>query len=123
MKHLLNDLSSEEKNRIREQYEGGMSVDSSKFKKLVETKLGDTQPLVNENFHENQKYQMFIDILTKMIDNFVSINCNNPTERYERMYCDNMSDHTLEDLEKKRSYFENKLSSSIYDEFYKNDNQ
>lgn len=118
MKHLLNDLSSEEKNRIREQYEGGMSVDSSKFKKLVETKLGDTQPLVNENFHENQKYQMFIDILTKMIDNFVSINCNNPTERYERMYCDNMSDHTLEDLEKKRAYFENKLSSSIYDEFY-----
>ena len=118
MKHLLNDLSSEEKNRIREQYEGGMSVDSSKFKKLVETKLGDTQPLVNENFHENQKYQMFIDILTKMIDNFVSINCNNPTERYERMYCDNMSDHTLEDLEKKRTYFENKLSSSIYDEFY-----
>ena len=50
MKHLLNDLSSEEKNRIREQYEGGMSVDTSKFKNLVETKLGDPKPLVNEDF-------------------------------------------------------------------------
>ncbi len=48
MKHLLNDLSSEEKNRIREQYEGGMTVDVSKFKKLVETKLGDAKPLVME---------------------------------------------------------------------------
>ena len=29
MKHLLNDLSSEEKNRIREQYEGGMKIDTN----------------------------------------------------------------------------------------------
>jgi hypothetical protein len=49
MKHLLNDLSSEEKNSIREQYEGGMSVDISKFKKLVETKLGDAKPLISED--------------------------------------------------------------------------
>ena len=48
MKHLLNNLSSEEKNNIREQYEGGMSVDTSKFKKLIETKLGDAKPLINE---------------------------------------------------------------------------
>jgi hypothetical protein len=40
MKHLLNNLSNEEKNRIREQYEGGMSVDNSRFKKLMESKLG-----------------------------------------------------------------------------------
>jgi len=48
MKHLLNDLSSEEKNRIREQHEGGMTIDTSKFKKLLETKLGDAKPLINE---------------------------------------------------------------------------
>jgi hypothetical protein len=48
MKHLLNDLSSEEKNRIREQHEGGMTIDTSKFKKLLETKLGDAKPLVME---------------------------------------------------------------------------
>jgi hypothetical protein len=48
MKHLLNNLSSDEKNSIREQYEGGMSIDTSKFKKLLETKLGDAKPLINE---------------------------------------------------------------------------
>jgi hypothetical protein len=48
MKHLLNNLSSEEKNRIRGQYEGGMSVDTSKFKTLSESKLGNAKPLINE---------------------------------------------------------------------------
>lgn len=48
MKHLLNDLSNEEKNRILEQHEGGMSVDTSKFKKLMESQLGDVKPLIFE---------------------------------------------------------------------------
>ena len=48
MKHLLNDLSTEEKNRIREQYEGGMSIDTSRFKSLLENKLGDAKPLIVE---------------------------------------------------------------------------
>ena len=48
MKHLLNNLSSEEKNSIREQYEGGMSVDTSKFRSLLESKLGDVKPLISE---------------------------------------------------------------------------
>ena len=49
MKHLLNNLSSEEKNNIREQYEGGMSVDTSKFRSLLESKLGDAKPLIKES--------------------------------------------------------------------------
>lgn len=53
MKHLLNDLSEEEKNRIREQHEGGIKVDTSKFKKLLETKLGDSKPLINESDEDN----------------------------------------------------------------------
>lgn len=48
MRHLLNNLSNEEKNRIREQYEGGMSVDNSRFKKLMESKLGNVKPLIME---------------------------------------------------------------------------
>lgn len=46
MKHLLNNLSEEEKNRIREQHTGGMKVATEKFKKLVETKQGDVKPYV-----------------------------------------------------------------------------
>ena len=48
MKHLLNDLSNEEKNKIREQHEGGITIDTSKFRKLMETKLGDVKPILNE---------------------------------------------------------------------------
>jgi hypothetical protein len=49
MKHLLNNLSEEEKNSIREQHEGGMRIVNENFKKLVETKLGDVKPLVVES--------------------------------------------------------------------------
>jgi hypothetical protein len=48
MKHLLNDMSLEEKNSIREQHTGGIQIDTTKFKTLLETKLGDTKPLISE---------------------------------------------------------------------------
>ena len=48
MKHLLNDLSEEEKNRIREQHSGGKKIVIENFKKLVDTKLGDEKPFLNE---------------------------------------------------------------------------
>ena len=48
MKHLLNNISEEEKNRIREQHEGGMNLAIDNFKKLVETKSGDAKPYLNE---------------------------------------------------------------------------
>lgn len=48
MKHILNNLSEEEKNAIREQHAGGMKIELGKFKQLVEKKLGDVNPLVNE---------------------------------------------------------------------------
>ena len=52
MKHLLNNISEEEKNRIREQHEGGMNLSIDNFKKLVETKLGDSKPFINEASEE-----------------------------------------------------------------------
>jgi hypothetical protein len=48
MKHILNNLSEEEKNAIREQHEGGMKVITENFSKLLNSKLGDVKPLVNE---------------------------------------------------------------------------
>jgi hypothetical protein len=43
MKHLLNDLSEEEKNSIREQHTGGMEVINENFKKMVDKKLGEVE--------------------------------------------------------------------------------
>ena len=48
MKHLLNDISSEEKKRILEQHQGGKTIDTSKFKRLLESQLGYVKPLVSE---------------------------------------------------------------------------
>ena len=46
MKNLLNNLSQSEKNRILEQYNNSLLIDTSKFKKLLESKLGDIKPLI-----------------------------------------------------------------------------
>lgn len=48
MKHLLNDLSSEERNSILEQHTGGKTIDTSKFRSLLESKLGEVKPLITE---------------------------------------------------------------------------
>lgn len=48
MKHILNNLSEEEKNAIREQHTGGMTVITENFSKLINSKLGDSKPLVKE---------------------------------------------------------------------------
>jgi hypothetical protein len=46
MKHILNNLSDEEKNSIREQHTGGMNVVTENFNRLLGSKLGDSKPLV-----------------------------------------------------------------------------
>jgi hypothetical protein len=48
MKHLLNDLSEEEKNRIREQHTGGKKIMIENFNQLLNKKLGEVKPLINE---------------------------------------------------------------------------
>jgi len=53
MKHLLNNLSEEEKNSIREQHEGGMKLDTSRFRTLLESKLGNVKPLVESDEEED----------------------------------------------------------------------
>jgi hypothetical protein len=58
MKHLLNDLTEQEKNSIREQHTGGMKVITENFSKLIKTKSGDVKPLVNE---ENYNHDIEIE--------------------------------------------------------------
>lgn len=48
MKHILNNLTEQEKNTIREQHTGGMKVMTENFSKLINSKLGDSKPLVSE---------------------------------------------------------------------------
>lgn len=54
MKHLLNNLTEEEKNAIREQHTGGMKIVNENFSTLVNTKLGDVKPLVMEQMNHQE---------------------------------------------------------------------
>ena len=56
MKHLLNNLSEEEKNSIRGQHTGGMQVNNGRFNSLLENKLGNSKPLV-EQFDDEEDYE------------------------------------------------------------------
>jgi hypothetical protein len=58
MKHILNDLSEEEKNSIREQHTGGMKVMTESFSKLINSKLGDSKPLVFEQTKDGVTYSV-----------------------------------------------------------------
>jgi murein DD-endopeptidase MepM/ murein hydrolase activator NlpD len=55
MKHLLNNLSEEEKNSIRNQYTGEIKVVTENFKKLLNSKLGDVRPLVDDELLIEEK--------------------------------------------------------------------
>lgn len=66
MKHLLNDMSEDEKNRIREQHEGGMKVEISRFKNLLESTMGDVRPLISEQ--ESQMTDEQIDMEIENMD-------------------------------------------------------
>ena len=48
MKHLLNNLTEEEKNSIREQHTGRINVATENFSKLINTKSGDAKPFLME---------------------------------------------------------------------------
>jgi hypothetical protein len=57
MKHILNNLSDEEKNSILEQHKGGMKVITENFSKLLNSKLGDAKPLVNEQAEDQNTHR------------------------------------------------------------------
>ena len=59
MKHILNDMSEQEKNSIREQHSGGMKVMTENFGKLINSKLGDSKPLLEEEDNDEQEFFKF----------------------------------------------------------------
>jgi ligand-binding sensor domain-containing protein len=48
MKHLLNELSDSEKNRILEQYDNSLIIETNKFNKFINSKLGNVKPLLEQ---------------------------------------------------------------------------
>lgn len=48
MKNILKNMSQEEKQAILEQHKGGKTINTEKFSKLLESKLGDVKPLTEQ---------------------------------------------------------------------------
>jgi hypothetical protein len=62
MKHLLNSMSEQEKNAIREQHAGGMKLSNEKFSKLVGSKLGEVKTLVEQKVEKKETKESFWDL-------------------------------------------------------------
>lgn len=77
MKHILNDISQEDKNRILEQHEGGKSFDTLKFKKLLESQLGNVKPLVMEQ-STGETQTLVNNVATEGIKNVTSQMISSP---------------------------------------------
>lgn len=54
MKHLLNDMSQEEMNSIREQHAGGKKITVENFSDMVNKKLGEVPTLISESELDEQ---------------------------------------------------------------------
>ena len=62
MKHILNNLSAEEKNSILEQHTGTLKVMTENFSKLVGSKLGDSKPFLSEQSNEFSKFGCLVKL-------------------------------------------------------------
>jgi len=69
MKHILNDLTKEEKNSILEQYTGGKKIMIENFNKLVNSTLGNSKPLMEEEetpSKEGRNNPVWINLVSKL---------------------------------------------------------
>lgn len=78
MKHLLNNISKEEKENILKQHSGGMKVMTENFYRLLGAKHGNAKPLINEQEEENYDNDFFYKV--------------KPTQPYYYDKNDNVSD-------------------------------
>jgi hypothetical protein len=107
MRHLLNDIPDWERNSIREQHKGGTTIDTSRFKKLMESKLGNVKPLINEM--DDEDYMSSVDsnledesmntIKVGLVDNNYFKNLGFSKEENPKNYTENYLKLTQEGLD------------------------
>ena len=105
MKHLLNDMSSEEKNSILEQHTGGIKIDTSRFRSLLESTLGNAKPLVSEQVttggtspsysDEDTENEPPIEVNEEEDDAGVVVNANDIAQEDMKCFSDISSEEAL----------------------------
>jgi hypothetical protein len=76
MKHILNNLTEQEKQAILEQHKGGMKVMNENFSKLIKATLGDAKPLVSEQAGDQNTHRYEAGVESPGIEKFIA----NPTD-------------------------------------------
>lgn len=110
MKHLLNYLSQEEKNRILEQHNGGKKLVIENFNKLVNNKLGTVRPLINEMEDKQEKaVEVLKDILKPSEIEFLK-------NEYEMLGKEGLADEVVDVIEKDE---EGELTEEMSEREYK----
>jgi len=71
MKHILNNLTEQEKQSILEQHKGGMKVVNENFSKLIKATLGDAKPLVSEQDDKKDTHRYETGTQTPGIEKFM----------------------------------------------------
>ncbi len=66
MKHILNNLTEEEKNSIREQHTGGKKIMIENFNKLINSTLGDSKPLMEQKDNEPKNKMAWDKLVSKL---------------------------------------------------------
>ena len=91
MKHILNNLSEEEKNSIREQHTGGMKVMTENFSKLLNSKLGNSKPFLAEQQRAADTIEgggMGINEVMGLAYDFMNENCpEGPKDKMKYQEC------------------------------------
>lgn len=124
MKHILNNISQEEKQRILEQHSGGKTIDTSKFRQLLESKLGEVKPLVMEQVTTTQTTtppgdpsQATVDLTTDMtVLNAACTTFNNELKTNTKINLELMTSVTPEGQKTGGPYIT--ITSAIFQKIY-----
>lgn len=104
MKHILNNLTEEEKNSIRKQHTGGINLMVENFNKLISSKSGNVKPLVNEQSTSTDESitKWFKEISGKLkglqIGAYKLDNSGKPTDDFKSYFIDGVNEPELADI-------------------------
>ena len=80
--------------------------------------FGDSKRMIKENHGDRfSTVTHYIDMIEDVLDNYDSIDCENINKKYERFYCENISEYSKEKIEKVLEKFEEELAGLMYNEF------
>ena len=120
----VNTKGGEKINYLEDLYgKPGLTVfDNEKIKvtRLVKgaIEFGDSKRMIKENHGDRfSTVTHYIDMIEDVLDNYDSIDCENINKKYERFYCENISEYSKEKIEKVLEKFEEELAGLMYNEF------